>query len=94
MELTVSEYYEKFALCAYDRDLAALQRIRGTLLKERQKMDRWFDKYLEMFDRKMDSTKIDTPEWKMYNKKSEEYSTVNGLIRSADVYIKKVGKDV
>lgn len=94
MELTVSEYYEKFALCAYDRDLVALERIRGALLKERQKMDRWFDKYLEMFDRKMDSTKINTPEWKMYNKKSEEYSTVNGLIRSADVYIKKVGNDV
>ncbi len=94
MELSVSEYYEKFSLCAIDRDLPALLRIRGALLKERQKMDRWFDKYLDMFDRKMDPAKVDTPEWKLYNKKSEEYSQLNRLITSADVYIQKVGTNV
>lgn len=94
MELSVSEYYEKFSLCAIDRDLPALLRIRGALLKERQKMDRWFDKYLEMFDRKMDPAKVDTPEWKMYNKKSDEYSKLNQLIKSAEVYIQKVSKNV
>ena len=94
MELSVSEYYEKCSLCAIDRDLPALLRIRGDLLKQRQKMDRWFDKYLDMFDRKMDPAKVDTPEWKMYNKKSDEYSKLNQLIKSAEAYIQKVSKNV
>jgi hypothetical protein len=94
MELSVSEYYEKFSLCAIDHDLPAIVRIRDDLIKQRQKMDRWFDKYLDMFDRKMDPAKCDTPEWKLYHKKSEEYSTLNSLIKSADQYVKKVSANV
>lgn len=94
MELTVSEYYEKFALCAQDRDLNALVKIRGSLYKQRQKMDAWFDKYLETVEKRMDPENTNTPEWKLYNKKYEEYSELNRVILSAEQYIKKVTGNV
>jgi hypothetical protein len=94
MELTANEYYEKFSLCAIDRDLTALVKIRGSLYKQRQKMDAWFDKYLEMCDKRMDPLKTQTAEWKLYNKKFEEYSELNRLILSAENYIKKVSANV
>jgi hypothetical protein len=94
MELTVNEYYEKFSLCAQDGDLNALVKIRGSLYKQRQKMDSWFDKYLEMMDKRMDVEKTNTPEWKMYNKKFEEYSDLNRVIASAEQYIRKVSGNV
>lgn len=94
MELTTNEYYEKFALCAMDRDLTSLVKIRGSLYKQRQKMDSWFDKYLEMMDKRMDVEKPNTPEWKLYNKKFEEYSELNRVIASAEQYIKKVSGNV
>jgi hypothetical protein len=94
MELTVAEYREKFSMCAVDRDLNALVRLRGALYKERMKMDAWFDKYLDMFDKQMDADKPETPVWKMYHKKSNEYSELNRLIASSEVYIKKVSNNV
>ncbi len=94
MELTANEYYEKFSMCALDRDLTALVKIRGSLYKQRQKMDAWFDKYLEMMDKRMDPEKANTPEWKLYNKKFEEYSELNRVIASAEQYIKKVSGNV
>ena len=53
-------------------------------------MDRWFDKYLDMFEKKMNSDEPDTPIWKLYKQKSKEYSELNGVITTADVYIKKL----
>ena len=94
MELHVSEYYDKFSLCAIDRDVPALVRLRNSLLSDRQKMDSWFDKFLDKCNKRMDSSKLDTPEWKLYNKKSEEYSELNRLIVSADAYIRKVENNV
>lgn len=94
MELTMNEYYEKFSLCAIDGDLNALVKIRGSLYKQRQKMDAWFDKYLDTVNKRMDPENINTPEWKLYNKKFEEYSELNRVIQSAEQYIKKVSGNV
>jgi len=88
--LSKQEYYEKFSLCVMDRDLKALENIRVSLLKERTLLDRWFDKYLDMFERKMTSENTDTPVWKLYKTKSNEYSELNGIITTADAYIKKL----
>ena len=57
---------------------------------ERMKMDRFFTMFLDKFDRKMDPEKPDTPIWKLYKQKSKEYSELNGVITTADVYIKKL----
>lgn len=94
MELSVSEYYDKFSLCAIDRDLTALVKIRGSLYKQRQTMDAWFDKYLDIMNKRMSADNPNTPEWKLYNKKYEEYSDLNRLIVSAEQYIKKVSANV
>jgi hypothetical protein len=88
--LSKQDYFEKFSLCMMDRDVKALENIRGSLLKERTLLDRWFDKYLDMFERKMSSDNTDTPVWKLYKTKSNEYSELNGIITTANAYIKKL----
>ena len=90
MELSKQEYMDKFSLCAIDNDIVALEKIRTSLIKQRISMDRWFDKYLDMFEKKMNSDEPDTPIWKLYKQKSKEYSELNGVITTADVYIKKL----
>ena len=90
MELSKKEYMDKFSLCAIDQDIVALEKIRTSLIKQRISMDRWFDKYLDMFEKKMNSDEPDTPIWKLYKQKSKEYSELNGVITTADVYIKKL----
>ena len=62
----------------------------NSLMVERMKMDRFFTMFLDKFDRKMDPEKPDTPIWKLYKQKSKEYSELNGVIITADVYINKL----
>lgn len=90
MELSKQEYMDKFSLCAIDHDVVALEKIRTSLIKQRIVLDRWFDKYLDMFEKKMNVDETDTPIWKLYKQKSKEYSELNGVITTADVYIKKL----
>ena len=90
LELSKQEYLDKFTLCAYDGDAESVVKIKTFLVKERTVMDKWFDKYLEMFERKMSTEDLETPIWKLYKTKSKEYSELNGLIKTADIYIKKL----
>jgi hypothetical protein len=89
MQLSKQEYLDKFSLCAIDHDVVALEKIRVALIKERTILDRWFDKYLDMFEKKMNMDETNTPVWKLYKTKSKEYSELNGVITTADAYIKK-----
>jgi len=90
MELSKYEYQEKFSLCVMDKDITALEKIHLSLIKQRKLMDRWFDKYLDMFDRKMNPEETDTPVWKLYKAKSREYSELNEVITTANAYINKL----
>ena len=90
MELTKQEYLDKISLCSADRDLTALIKLRNALLGQRKVMDKWFDKYLDMFERKMSPDETDTPVWKLYKSKSSEYSDLNSIITIADAYIIKL----
>lgn len=90
MELSKQEYLDKFSLCAIDHDVVAVEKIKAVLVRERTVMDRWFDKYLEMFERKMSTEDTETPIWKLYKTKSKEYSELNGIIKTADIYINKL----
>ena len=90
MELSKQEYLEKFSLCAIDNDSASLQKIYISLIKQRTVLDRWFDKYLDMFDRKMSTDNTDTPIWKLYKQKLNEYSELNGVITTANAYLNKL----
>ena len=63
---------------------------KNRLIVEKMKMDRFFTLFLDKFERKMDPDNTDTPVWKLYKQKSKEYSELNGVITTADVYIKKL----
>ena len=90
MELTITEMRDKISLCVIDHDLPALVKVRDSLVKDRKVMDKWFDKYLEMMERKMKPETPNTPEWKLYHKKSDEYSELLTLIKTADNYVRKL----
>lgn len=59
------------------------------LVNVKAKMDRWFNKYLDMFDEKMNNVSRNDPVWKLYHNKSEEYSDVTQTIKTAEYYMKK-----
>lgn len=67
----------------------AIQQIYIDLVNIKAKMDRWFNKYLDMFDDKMAIIKTNDPIWKLYHAKSEEYSDVAQTIKTAEYYLKK-----
>ena len=91
MELSLTEMREKVSLCVIDRNVPALTRVRDALVQERKVQDKWFDKYLDMFDRKMDPSNPNTKIWDLYHSKTKDYSELQQLIRTTDAYIRKIG---
>jgi hypothetical protein len=59
------------------------------LINLKAKLDRWFNKYLDMFDEKMNSSTRSDPVWKLYHAKSEEYSDVVQIIKTAEYFLRK-----
>jgi hypothetical protein len=70
-------------------DKEKLKDIYINLVNLRGKLDRWFNKYLDMFDDKMNSSKRSDPVWRLYHAKSDEYSNVIQTIKTAEYYLKK-----
>lgn len=59
------------------------------LINLRGKLDRWFNKYLDMFNDKMSTVNRSDPIWKLYHAKSDEYNDVIQTIKTAEYYLKK-----
>ena len=89
MDLSITEMRDKVSLCVIDRDYDALTKIHNFLLTQSKIMDKWFDKYLDMFEKKMKPDEPNTNIWKMYHSKSNEYSELQSLIRTTDAYLRK-----
>lgn len=89
MELSITEMRDKVSLCVADQDMNALSKIHSFLLTQTRIMDKWFDKYLDMFEKKMKPEDPNTNIWKMYHNKSNEYSELQSLIRTIDAYLRK-----
>jgi oligoribonuclease NrnB/cAMP/cGMP phosphodiesterase (DHH superfamily) len=70
-------------------DFEKITSIYVELVNLRGKLDRWFNKYLDMFDEKMNASTRSDPVWKLYHKKSDEYSDVVQTIKTAEYYLKK-----
>lgn len=70
-------------------DPEKLKTIYIDLINLRGKLDRWFNKYLDMFDEKMNNSTRNDPVWKLYHAKSDEYSQVTQTIKTAEYYLKK-----
>jgi hypothetical protein len=90
MEITITEMRSKISLCASDNDVDALSKIHDFLLQQSNQMDKWFDKYLDMFENKMKPDNPNTNIWKMYHIKSNEYSEIQTLIRTTNAYVRKL----
>lgn len=69
------------------RERVKLEEIHAALVNTRAKLDRWFDKYIDMFDNKMNSTPTSHPVWMLYNLKFDEYSKLNKTIKTAEHYM-------
>lgn len=62
---------------------------RNKLIVERMKMDKFFNMFLDKFEKKMDPEKPNTPIWKLYRAKVKEYYTLTQEIRNTDYWIAK-----
>jgi hypothetical protein len=67
----------------------AISEIYINLINLKSKLDRWFNKYLDMFDEKMSSVNNLDPVWKLYHSKSEEYSDITQTIKTAEYFLNK-----
>lgn len=75
------------AYMSNDRD--GINQIYVQLINERSKMDRWFSRYLDLFNDKLVESKRDDPHKRLYNAKFSEYSELNTLLRTAEHYMKR-----
>jgi hypothetical protein len=62
---------------------------RHELLVQKMKLDKFFTMYLDKFDTQMDSERPNTPVWKLFKKKSAEYTKLCQEIRNVEYWIKK-----
>jgi hypothetical protein len=51
-------------------------------------MDRWFDKFLDMFDDKLSNAEKSDPIKKLYESKYNEYQQVTRTLKVAEHYMK------
>ena len=81
--------YNTVVSLSTDRNMAGLSNLYSQLLGERMKLDLFFTKYLDKFERKMDPEKTNTPIWALYKKKLNEYADLQQTIKAAEYYMKK-----
>ena len=63
--------------------------IKDDILRQRCKLDKWFDRYLNMFEEKLQTCKSTDPVKVLFKRKSDEYEHVNRLMRVVEFYLSK-----
>jgi len=53
------------------------------------KLDKFFTMYLDKFDKQLDPERTDTPIWKLFKQKSNDYTKLCQDIRNTEYWIKK-----
>ena len=71
---------------ANNGDLASLK---GTWVTQLVKVSRFIEMFLEKYGDRIMGDKDNTPEWNLYNKKTEEYNTYARAIRNVEYFIAK-----
>lgn len=66
----------------------------AALLQERFKLDKWFNKYLDLFSDKMTISEKSDPVWKLYNAKSLAYSEVSKHIKTTEYFLREGSRNV
>jgi len=63
--------------------------LRKGLSEKLKLMDKFFDKFLDEYNSRLDPEKTDTPEWKLYKSKMNEYEELDEAIETIDYYLSK-----
>jgi len=66
-----------------------IAKIKDDIFKERCKLDKWFDRYLNMFEEKLQTCDNADPVKVLFKRKSDEYEKVNRLMRVVEFYLSK-----
>lgn len=56
---------------------------------EKMKLDKFFSMFLEKYGSKLDAEKPNTPHWKLYHQKYDEYMKLNHKINSLQYFMSK-----
>ena len=70
-------------------DVETIKSLYEEMTSKLLKMDRWFDRYIDMFDEQIALVSSDDPIRKLYDAKFQEYSNLNHLIKVAKHYMVK-----
>jgi len=73
-------------------DWNAVLEIKDDIFQQRCKLDKWFDRYLNMFEDKLQTCPSTDPVKVLFKRKSDEYEHVNRLMRIAEFYLSKDNK--
>lgn len=88
MTITANQSVELTIVRAYsNKDFSTLQSVYIDLLNQRTKLDKWFDKYLDMFNEKMSDAERNDPMWKLYRAKFDQYNKISDSIKIAQYYL-------
>lgn len=70
------------------KDKSTINEIYVDLSNKKAKMDRWFDRFLDMFDEKLSECDRKDPVKKLYDSKFDEYSQLTRVLKLAERYMK------
>ena len=74
-------------IAASRHDLMKIRDQYVELVNQRGKMDKWFTKFIDMFDEKLSNADRNDPVKKLYNSKYDEYVHLNRTIKIAEHYM-------
>lgn len=84
------EIEKDIAVAYHLKDFDKIDCILSDLKENKSKLDRWFDKYLDMFDDRMNSSDRSDPVWKLYFQKFNFYSDLEHSIKTAKYFLEKM----
>ena len=79
------ELENKIIMCSKSKDYPTLTSIRSNLIREKNKLQYFMTRFMDTFGEKVDNATNDEFNC-FYRAKSNEYSSINRLIRVLDAY--------
>ena len=75
--------------CAVRRDIAGLNDLKKDITVEKERLDRWFNKYLHVQGDHLNPDNPDTKAWSLYNLKMNEYGKLEDRLTTINHYLDK-----
>lgn len=88
--MNFNEIEKTIAVAYHLKDRETITNILSDLNQNKSKLDRWFDKYIDMFDGRMNTSERSDPVWKLYFQKFNLYSDLNHSIKTANYFMEKL----